>query len=105
MLVRRRRRRIRWRLRYHLPPEKAREISAFRPGDVPIRYVEVGIPIMIEVPEVRAPGPAPHLHPSLLAHILEYSIAAIPIERIAPRVPLVQRPDRFRSLLLKNLLR
>ena len=60
---------------------------------------------MVEVPKIRAPGPATHLNPGLLADVLKCPIPIVPIERIASRVLLVECPDVLRSLFLKALLR
>ena len=109
MLIRQRGRGVFRRFRYHLPPEKAAEVIPFqcplRCGDVSIGNVEVRITVMVEVPQIRAPGPAAHLNPGLLADVLKRPIPFVPIERIASRVLLVKRPNVFRSLFLKALLR
>src|SRR5437868_13571711 len=109
VLISQRGRRVLWRFRYHLPPEKTAEVIPFycplRGGDVTVVHVEVRVTIMVEVPRVRAPARASHLHPGLPADVLERPVSVVPIQRIASRVLLVKRPDVLRSFLLKALLR
>ena len=70
-LVSRRGRGVVGRFAHHLPPEEACEIAAVRRGDIAVGDIEIGVAIMIEVPEVGAPGPAAHLDSGLLADIFE----------------------------------
>jgi hypothetical protein len=59
---------------------------------------------VIEIPEIRRPGPTAHLHSSLLADVLKPSIPQVSIERIASRVPPVECADFFRRFFVKALL-
>src|SRR3974390_1772092 len=59
---------------------------------------------MIEVPEIRRPGPAAHLNGGRAGDILKSSVAEIAIERIAARVALIELANVFRRLLMELFL-
>src|ERR1035441_9154411 len=66
--------------------------------------IQVGVAVMIEVPEIRGPGPAAHFNAGLTADVLKRSISAITIESAASRMSLVEFADILRRLFVKLLL-
>src|ERR1700729_1862709 len=88
----------------HLPPEETCQVVLFRRGDVSIGDVKVRIAIVIEVPEIRRPGPTAHLNSGLLADVLKPSIALVAIKRIASCVSPIERADLFRRFFMEAAL-
>ncbi len=59
---------------------------------------------MIEIPEIRRPGPAAHFNAGLMTDVLKRSVSLIPIERITASVPLVEFANIRRRVFVKLLL-
>ena len=89
---------------HHLAPEEAGEVVAVEGGDVAVGDIEVRVSVVIEIPEIRGPGPTAHFNAGLAADVFERSVALVPIEGIAARVALVEFADILRGVLVKLLL-
>ena len=73
-----------------LTPEEAGEIRRIRAGNVPVRNVKIGTPVMIKVPGICRPRPPTHANSSEFANILDFAITNVTIERITARMALIK---------------
>ena len=85
--------------------EKAAEIVALWSRDISVGDIEVRVAIVIEIPEVRAPGPASHLDASMIADVFKFSVSLVSVERIAAGMPSVKSAYICRRFFLKDFLR
>ena len=91
----------------HLAPEKAVEILARGAGHHAVGDVEIGKAVMIEIPGVARPRPAPDPDTGRAGRILESAAAIsrdIPEERIAHGVPVIERPGLAGGGCLEEIL-
>src|SRR2546423_13971874 len=73
---------FRRRICHHLAPKETREIRrsvlrVFRSRDIAIGDVQIGVPVMVEVPRIRAPGPSTHLNPGIRCDVAEPAVPQI----------------------------
>ena len=95
---------IAWRFRYHLPPEETGKVARVRPGNIAVGNVEVGVAVVVKIPGVGGPRPAPHFDARLRAYVLEFSVLLIAVQRVAMCVLAVKCADVLGVFFMKGVL-
>src|SRR5579871_732163 len=84
-----------WRFGNDLAPEETRDVPVSSAGNVTVRDIQIGITIMIKVPCVGRPRPAPHLDTGLYRNVLECAVSLIPVQGIALHVTVIKSTKTF----------
>ncbi len=85
----------------HLPPEKAVQVLADWSGDHAVGDIKICEAVMVEVPGVARPGPSAVSNLRQQRGIFKSAVAAIPEQRVAHGVFLIQRADFGRRVFLE----
>src|SRR5262245_55967432 len=91
--------------RHDVSPKEASKIGLLGTGDESVDDIEIVEAVIIEIQEIRAPGPPAHFHTSGQSNIFETPVYQVAKQGISPSMALVKRLDKLRLLRLEQVLR